>query len=83
MPKLIMMPPQNAELQDWAHRIHTELPIYDLVLPETDNQVSQYLPDADAVYGWVSPEQLPLAAKICVGYRVPPPVPPPASTTRR
>ncbi len=64
MPKLIMMPPQNAELQDWAHRIHTELPIYDLVLPETDNQVSQYLPDADAVYGWVSPEQLPLAENL-------------------
>ncbi len=61
MPKLIMMPPQNAELQDWAHRIHTELPTYDIVLPETDNQVSQHLPDADAVYGWVSPEQLPLA----------------------
>ena len=64
MPKLIMMPPQNAELQDWAHRIHTELPIYDIVLPETDNQVSQHLPDADAVYGWVSPEQLPLAENL-------------------
>ena len=64
MPKLIMMPPQNAELQDWAHRIHTELPIYDIVLPETDNQVRHHLPDADAVYGWVSPEQLPLAENL-------------------
>ena len=64
MPKLIMMPPQNAELQDWARRIHAELPTYDIVLPETDNQVSQHLPDADAVYGWVSPEQLPLAENL-------------------
>ena len=64
MPKLIMMPPQNAELQDWAHRIHAELPTYDIVLPETDNQVRHHLPYADAVYGWISPEQLPLAENL-------------------
>lgn len=64
MPKLIIMPPQNAESQDWAHRIQTELPTYNIVLPETDTEVRQHLPDADAVYGWVSPEQLPLAENL-------------------
>ena len=64
MPKLIIMPPQNAESQDWAHRIQTELPTYDIVLPRTDDEVQPHLPDADAVYGWVSPEQLPLAENL-------------------
>ena len=64
MPKLIMMPPQSAESQDWAHRIHAELPVYDIVLPTTDDEVRQHLPDAAAVYGWISPEQLPLAENL-------------------
>lgn len=64
MPKLIMMPPQSAESQDWAHRIHAELPVYDIVLPITDGEVRQHLPDAAAVYGWISPEQLPLAENL-------------------
>ena len=64
MPKLIMMPPQNAELQDWARRIHAELPTYHIVLPGTDDEVQPHLPDADAVYGWVSPTQLPLAENL-------------------
>lgn len=64
MPKLIMMPPQSAESQAWAHRIHAELPVYDIVLPTTDDEVRQHLLDAAAVYGWISPEQLPLAENL-------------------
>lgn len=64
MPKLIIMPPQNAESHEWAERLQSELPVYTVVLPETDEAVAEYLPDADAVYGWVSPEQLPLAKNL-------------------
>ena len=64
MPKLIIMPPQDAELHNWAERLQTELPAYTVVLPETDEAVNEHLADADAVYGWVSPEQLPLAKNL-------------------
>ena len=64
MPKLIIMPPQNAELHEWAERLQSELPAYTVVLPETDKVVEEHLPDADAVYGWVSPEQLPLVKNL-------------------
>ena len=64
MPKLIIMPPQNAESHEWAERLQSELPVYTVVLPETDEAVTEHLPDADAVYGWVSPEQLPLAKNL-------------------
>ena len=58
------MPPQDAELHEWAERLQSELPVYTVVLPETDEAVGEHLPDADAVYGWVSPEQLPLAKNL-------------------
>lgn len=64
MPKLILMPPQNSESRQWAERIRSELPVYTVVLPETDETVAEHLPDADAVCGWVSPEQLPLAKNL-------------------
>ncbi len=64
MPKLLITPPQNAERQKWAKHIHDELPVYSVVLPKTDEEVNTHLSDTDAVYGWVSPEQLPLAKKL-------------------
>ncbi len=64
MSKLIMMPPQNAESHAWAERLQNELSAYNVVLPKTDDEVNTHLPDADAVYGWVSPEQLPLAKNL-------------------
>ena len=78
MPKLILMPPQNSESRQWAERIRNELPVYTVVLPETDEAVAEHLPDAEAVCGWVSPEQLPLA-KICDGSKTPQRVPSPAT----
>lgn len=59
-----MMPPQNAQLQVWGEHIQNEMPAYTVVFPQTNEEVNAYLPDADAVYGWVSPEQLPLAKKL-------------------
>ena len=59
-----MMPPQNAESQAWAERLQNELSDYTVFLPKTDEEVLEHLTDADAVYGWVSPEQLPLAKNL-------------------
>ncbi len=59
-----MMPPQNSELQTWAERIQNDIPSYTVVLPKTDEEVNAHIPDADAVYGWVSPEQLLLAKNL-------------------
>lgn len=64
MPKLLIMPPQNTELQKWASHIQNELPAYTVVLPKTEKEVNTHLPHTDAVYGWVSPEQLPSAKKL-------------------
>ncbi len=59
-----MTPPQSSELQTWTERIHNELPEYTIVLPKSDEEVKTHLPDTDAVYGWVSPQQLPLAKNL-------------------
>ncbi|MYG00204.1 D-2-hydroxyacid dehydrogenase [Candidatus Poribacteria bacterium] len=59
-----MMPPQNTQSQTWAEHIQNNLPSYTVILPKTDEEVNAHLPDADAVYGWVSPEQLPLAKNL-------------------
>lgn len=59
-----MMPPQNSELQTWAKRIQNDIPSYTVVSPKTDEEVKAHLRDADAVYGWVSPEQLLLAKNL-------------------
>ena len=64
MPKLIFMPPQHAESREWAERLQDELPTYTALLPEDDGAAAALLPEADAVYGWVSPEQLPLARNL-------------------
>jgi phosphoglycerate dehydrogenase-like enzyme len=59
-----MMPPQNAESQAWAERLQNELSDYTVFLPKIGEEVLEHLTDADAVYGWVSPEQLPLAKNL-------------------
>ncbi len=64
MPKLLMMPPQNDQLREWTARLQRELPEYQIVAPESDEQARQELADADAAYGWVSPELLPAATKL-------------------
>lgn len=57
----MIMPPQNSQLQTWAETIKKEIPEYVILYPKTDDEVDLHLPDTDAVYGWVSPEKLPLA----------------------
>ena len=58
------MPPQDAYKREWAKRLETELSEYQVILPETDEEVLSAIVDADAVYGWVSPEALQVAKKL-------------------
>lgn len=64
MLKLVMMPPQNELQQQWAQRLEQVLPQYRVVLPQTDDEARRELVDADAAYGWVSPEALESARKL-------------------
>ncbi len=64
MPKFVMMPPQNDLSRQYARRLREALPEYQVVVPETESDARQAIADADAAYGWVSPELLPLAQKL-------------------
>ena len=64
MIKFIMMPPQDAYKREWAKCLESELSEYQVILPETDAEILSAIVDADAVYGWVSPEALQLAKKL-------------------
>jgi hypothetical protein len=64
MPKLVMMPPQNDQSREYARRLREALPEYQIVVPETEDEARHEIADADAAYGWVSPELLPLAHKL-------------------
>jgi len=64
MPKLVMLPPQDDLRRDWAARLARELPQYQVVAPETEADARREIADADAAFGWVSPELLPLATRL-------------------
>ena len=64
MPKLVMMPPQNEERRQWAKRLQAALPQYQVVAPETGEEAQAEIVEAEAAFGWVPPETLPLAQKL-------------------
>ncbi len=64
MLKLVMMPPQDDTRREWAERLAELLPRYRIVAPETEADARREIADADAAYGWVPPELLPLAARV-------------------
>lgn len=64
MPKLVMMPPQEDRARAFAPRLKADLPEYEIVAPETEEEAKRELPHADAVYGWIPPDLLPLAGKV-------------------
>ena len=64
MPKLVMMPPLDELKREFAVRLPKDLPEYEVVVPETEAEARREIGDADAAYGWVSPELLPLAGKL-------------------
>ena len=64
MPKLLLMPPQTRHTRQWAERLREALPQYQIIAPETEADARHELRDADAAYGWVRPEFLPLAKQL-------------------
>ena len=64
MPKFIMMPPLSDERRKWAKRLADELPQYQVVAPESDEEARHEIVDADAAFGWVPPDMLPLAKNL-------------------
>ena len=64
MPKLLMLPPLREYDADWAQRVMNTLPEYQVVLAPDEESAQREIVDADAAYGWVSPELLPHAQKL-------------------
>ena len=62
--KFLFMPPQD-ELKRWfAMRLADSMPEYNVVSPKDDDEAALEIVDADAAFGWVSPELLPTAKKL-------------------
>ncbi|HMN27147.1 MAG TPA: D-2-hydroxyacid dehydrogenase [Caldilineaceae bacterium] len=64
MLQLVLMPPQSEWTRSWVSRLEAALPDYVIVAPETDEEARTVIGDADAAYGWVPPDLLPLAHKL-------------------
>ena len=64
MPKLVSMPPQDNRSRDFAERLRTAIPQIEIVIAETEDEARRELPDADATYGWIPPDLLPLAHNV-------------------
>ncbi len=64
MPKLVVMPPLDELKRSFAGRLAAELSQYRVVAPETEEEARRELGDADAAYGWIPPDLLPLAGKL-------------------
>lgn len=64
MPKLLILPPISDTHPVWAQRLREALPGYQIVVAENDEAMKREIVDADAAYGWVPPEILPLAQKL-------------------
>ncbi len=64
MPKLVVMPPLDDLKRQFAARLAADLPEYRVVVPENEDAARRELADADAAYGWISPDLLPLAGKL-------------------
>ncbi|MEM7129754.1 MAG: D-2-hydroxyacid dehydrogenase [Chloroflexota bacterium] len=64
MPKFVFMPPQSEQNIEWASKLTTELPAYNVATPETDEEAEEMLKDADAAFGVVPPAALAGATKL-------------------
>ena len=61
MLKFVMLPRRD----DWAERLRAALgDTYQIVVPKNEVEAQREIADADAAYGWVSPQMLPLAQKL-------------------
>ena len=63
MTKFLMLPPVNDDMRSWAHRLHSDCPDLNVEVVESEDDLRSAIVDAEAGYGWISPEFLPLASK--------------------
>jgi phosphoglycerate dehydrogenase-like enzyme len=61
---MVVMPPLDDLKRQFAKRLPADLPQYQVVAPETLDAARRELADADAAYGWIPPELLPIASKL-------------------
>ena len=64
MLKFVMMPPQDDLRKEFARRLPETLSEYTVVSPETDADAKREIVDADAAFGWIPPDTLPVAQKL-------------------
>jgi phosphoglycerate dehydrogenase-like enzyme len=64
MPKLVVMPPLDDLKRQFARRLPADLPQLRVVAPETEDEARRELPDADAAFGWIPPDLLPVAGQL-------------------
>ncbi len=64
MLKFVMLPPQDDLRRRWAARLQDELPQFRVVVAETDEDARREITDAEAAFGWVSPDLLCRAEKL-------------------
>ncbi len=64
MPKYVLLPPIDDAIRGWARRLTDALPELEVVVAEDDAVAARELIDADAAYGWVSPDVLPTVERL-------------------
>lgn len=64
MPKFLILPNAGESRRQWADRLRAELPDYEIAVATTDDEMKREIVDADAAFGWVPPDVLPLAQKL-------------------
>ena len=62
--KFVFLPPQDDLTYWFARRLADTMPDFSVASPETDEEAVDELRDADAAFGWVSPEALKTASKL-------------------
>ncbi len=59
-----MLPPIDDAIRGWARRLADALPELEVVVAEDGAVAARGLIDADAAYGWVSPDVLPTVERL-------------------
>ena len=59
-----MLPPHEPQARDWATQIEAAVPEWRVLLPESAEEATALLGEADGAYGWIPPEQLGAASRL-------------------
>jgi phosphoglycerate dehydrogenase-like enzyme len=61
LPKFLFLPPQDDLTRLFANRMADTFPEVNVVAPKSEEELRKEIVDADAGYGWIPPDILPLA----------------------